>query len=64
MDYSDEPHTPVEFRLESTEEGTRLSISESGFDGLPDEENRADVLRRNTQGWNAQADHIIAHVES
>ena len=64
VDYSDEPHTLVEFRLEATGEGTRLSISESGFDALPDEENRADALRRNTQGWNAQADNIIAHVES
>ena len=64
VDYSAEPHTLVEFRLEATAQGTRLLISESGFDALPDEEVRVDALRSNTQGWNAQAEHIAAHVES
>ena len=34
-DYSQEPSTLVEFRLESTAAGTRLSVVESGFDALP-----------------------------
>ncbi len=64
VDYSDEPTTRVEFRLEPTEGGTRLVISESGFDALPDDPRRVDALRRNTQGWNEQAKNISAHVES
>jgi len=63
VDYSNEPQTLVEFRLDPTAEGTRLVISESGFDALPDDERRVDALRRNTQGWNAQAEQISAHVE-
>lgn len=64
VDYSDEPTTRVEFRLEPIDGGTRLVISESGFDALPDDPRRVDALRRNTQGWNEQAKNITAHVES
>ena len=64
VDYSDEPQTLVEFRLEPTADGTRLVICESGFDALPDDERRVDALRRNTEGWDGQAGHITAHVES
>jgi len=64
VDYSDEPKTLVEFRLEPTPDGTRLDISESGFAALPDEPRRIDALRRNTQGWTAQVKNITAHVVS
>ena len=64
VDYSAEPQTLVEFRLSPTEDGTHLVITESGFDDLPDDERRSEALRSNTQGWNAQAGHIAAHVES
>ena len=64
VDYSDEPKTLVEFRLEPTPDGTRLDISESGFNALPDEPRRIDALRRNTQGWTAQVKNITAHVVS
>jgi uncharacterized protein YndB with AHSA1/START domain len=57
------PQTLVEFRLEPTSNGTRLVISESGFDKLPDDARRADALRSNTQGWTIQAKNIAAHVE-
>ena len=62
VDYAEEPQTLVEFRLEPTSAGTRLHISESGFASLPDDARRIDALRLNTQGWNAQAEHIAAHV--
>ena len=62
-DYSNEPNTLVEFRLESTSDGTRLHLSESGFNDLPDI-HRVDVLRSNTHGWNEQVKNIIAHVQS
>lgn len=64
IDYSDEPQTLVEFRLEPTSNGTRLIITESGFNALPDDARRVDALRSNTRGWNEQAKNIAAHVES
>lgn len=63
MDYSGEPETLVEFRLESTDGGTRLTISESGFNALP-EERRMDALRMNDEGWEQQAQNIKSHVEA
>lgn len=64
IDYSNEPTTLVEFKLEATSDGTRLVISESGFNGLPDDARRVDALRSNTRGWNEQVKNIAAHVES
>lgn len=58
-----QPTTLVELRLEAIPEGTRLTITESGFEALP-EPRRLEVLRGNTQGWNIQADNIAAHVSS
>ena len=63
VDYSDEPTTLVEFRLEPLNGGTRLVVSESGFAALPDEPRREDTMRRNEQGWTAQVDHITAHID-
>lgn len=62
-DYSKEPETLVEFTLESTAEGTRLVLVESGFSTLP-EDRYADALRLNEGGWEAQMKHIQSHVES
>jgi len=63
VDVSEQPTTLVEFRLEPVPGGTRLTITESGFDSLPDAR-RAEIVRGNTEGWNIQADHIAAHVAS
>lgn len=63
-DYSQAPKTLVEFRLEPMANGTRLAISESGFNALPDDALRVDALRSNTQGWNIQAGNIAAYVEA
>ena len=61
-DYSNEPMTLVEFRLEDTAEGdTLLTISESGFDHIP-LGRRAEAFRMNDGGWAAQMEHIRAHV--
>lgn len=57
----DQPTTLVEFRLEPVEGGTLLTITESGFEALPDAR-RLEVLRGNTQGWNIQAENIARHV--
>jgi uncharacterized protein YndB with AHSA1/START domain len=61
-DYSAEPPTLVEFRLEPTANGTLLRVTESGFDRIP-AERRAEAFRMNEGGWAAQMENIRAHVE-
>jgi uncharacterized protein YndB with AHSA1/START domain len=63
VDVAKQPSTLVELRLEPTAEGTRLTITESGFEAIP-EPRRLEVLRGNTEGWNIQAGNIAAHVAS
>lgn len=53
--------TLVEFELKPAGSGTQLTITESGFGQLADPE-RLECLRRNTDGWNIQADNIARHV--
>jgi uncharacterized protein YndB with AHSA1/START domain len=62
-DFQSAPKTRVEFKLEPTERGTRLAITESGFDRIPDDKRRVDALRSNTQGWDIQANNIAQYVE-
>jgi uncharacterized protein YndB with AHSA1/START domain len=62
VDYSQEPWTLVEFRLEPTPQGTRLTVVESGFDALP-EHRRAEARRMNEGGWEEQVRNVKAHVE-
>lgn len=57
----EQPTTLVEFRLEEIADGTRLTITESGFSSMPNPR-RLEVLRDNTEGWNVQAQNISAHV--
>ena len=59
----DEPTTLVEFRLESIPEGTRLTVTESGFDRVP-AHRRARAFRMNEGGWTGQAEKLRAYVES
>lgn len=61
-DYSDEPPTRVEFRLEPTPDGTRLTVTESGFDAIP-ASRRDKALRMNEGGWEEQVKNVRAHVE-
>jgi uncharacterized protein YndB with AHSA1/START domain len=61
-DYSDEPPTRVEFRLEPAGAGTRLTVTESGFDSIP-AGRRDEALRMNEGGWEEQVRNIRAHVE-
>jgi len=62
IDYSLETPTLVEFRLEPTANGTRLSVAESGFDAVP-EHRRAEAFRMHEGGWEAQLGNIKAYVE-
>ncbi len=61
VDYSNEPATLVEFKLETTKTGTRLTLVESGFDALP-ASRRALALRGNDAGWTQQMKNIETHV--
>ena len=52
-DYSAEPGTLVEFRLEDAEGGTRVTVVESGFDQLS-LDRRAKAFADNEKGWEIQ----------
>ncbi|MGN6109593.1 MAG: SRPBCC family protein [Kofleriaceae bacterium] len=62
IDYRSEPMTLVEFRLEDAAGGTRLTVTESGFDRIP-AARRDEAFRMNTDGWAGQVENIRAHVE-
>ncbi len=61
VDYSKEPSTLVEFRLEKTATGTLLVLTESGFDKIP-ADRRLEAFRRNEGGWTEQMKNIERHV--
>jgi uncharacterized protein YndB with AHSA1/START domain len=62
VDYSTEPTTRVEFRLEPRGAGTLLIVTESGFDAIP-KERRFEAYRMNDGGWSEQMTNIASHVE-
>ena len=62
-DYSAEPTTLVEFRLEEQAGGTALTIIESGFDRIP-LSRRAEAFRMNDQGWASQSEKLARYVEA
>jgi uncharacterized protein YndB with AHSA1/START domain len=53
VNYSAEPTTLVTFELEAVADGTQVTITESGFDGVP-LARRAKAFEMNDQGWTAQ----------
>jgi uncharacterized protein YndB with AHSA1/START domain len=61
VDYSKETPTLVEFRLEKSAAGTRLQVSESGFDKVP-AHRRLEALRMNEGGWAGQMKNIDQYV--
>jgi uncharacterized protein YndB with AHSA1/START domain len=61
VDYSKEPTTLVEFRLEEAPEGTSLTVVESGFDALP-APRRDEAFRMNSGGWEVQIENLRRHV--
>ncbi len=60
-EYGADAKVTVVFSLEATTRGTRLTITESGFDQFP-ERKRLDILRSNIEGWNIQAKNITTFV--
>ncbi|MBY0274246.1 SRPBCC family protein [Candidatus Binatia bacterium] len=61
VDYSAEPTTLVELRLEEVAGGTRLTVVESDFDRIP-ASRRDEAFRRNGDGWSQQIRNVEAHV--
>jgi uncharacterized protein YndB with AHSA1/START domain len=61
VDYSPEPTTLVVFELEEVAEGTRLTVTESGFDDVP-LARRAQAYRMNSDGWTWQMQSIETYV--
>jgi uncharacterized protein YndB with AHSA1/START domain len=57
VDYSNEPSTSVEFRLESKDKSTVLYLTESGFDAIP-KDRRFEAFRKNEEGWTEQMQNI------
>ena len=60
-DYSKEPMTLVVFELEEVPGGTRLKVTESGFDQIP-AARRAEAFRLNSGGWASQLERVARHV--
>ena len=63
VDYSNEPWTLVEFRLQPIASGTRLTVVESGFDDLS-AERREEALRMNDGDWDEQMGNIFARMSN
>jgi uncharacterized protein YndB with AHSA1/START domain len=61
VDYSAEPMTLVEFKLDDAEDGVAVTIIESGFDKIP-LERRAEAFRMNEKGWGGQIKNLERHV--
>jgi uncharacterized protein YndB with AHSA1/START domain len=56
-----EPTTLVIFELEDVPEGTRLTVTETGFDQIP-VERRAKAFRQNEAGWTGQFESLRKYV--
>lgn len=63
VDYSNEPTTLVEFELQEVDGGTRLTVTESGFERLP-AGRRAEAFKGNEGGWEKQMELVRKFVET
>jgi len=63
VDYSREPMTLVTFFLEPLEDGTAVTITESGFDSIPIER-RATAFEANSGGWETVAQLLDKYMAS
>ena len=61
LDYSEETPTLIEFKLEKTDTGTLLVLTESGFDKIPSHR-RLEAFRMNDGGWTEQMKNIEKHL--
>jgi uncharacterized protein YndB with AHSA1/START domain len=61
-DHEAEPTTLVIFELDEGEDGTLLTVVESGFDGIPPSR-RAEMYRGHEDGWTQQMEALRRYVE-
>lgn len=61
VEYSAEPTTLVVFELHDVDDGTLLTVVESGFDNIP-LARRAEAYRGNERGWIGQMEAIERYV--
>jgi uncharacterized protein YndB with AHSA1/START domain len=59
----DPRRTYVEFTLERTGAGTRLTVVESGFAQLPEDAHRA-AYEGNTGGWASELGELVAYLDA
>ena len=59
----DPRRTYVEFALEPTASGTRLTVTESGFAQLP-EEWLEPSYQGNIEGWRSELDELVAYLDA
>jgi uncharacterized protein YndB with AHSA1/START domain len=59
----DPRRTYVEFTLEPTGAGTRLTVTESGFAQLPDEW-LASTYEGNVEGWRSELGELVAYLDA
>jgi uncharacterized protein YndB with AHSA1/START domain len=59
----DPRQTYVEFVLEPTASGTRLTVTESGFAQLPDEWLEGSY-QGNVEGWRSELDELMAYLDA
>ncbi|HTB75277.1 MAG TPA: SRPBCC family protein [Polyangiaceae bacterium] len=62
VDYSAEPSTLVVFELHEVAEGTRVTVVESGFEGIPIAR-RAKAFTANEGGWGMAVQLLAKHVD-
>ena len=64
--WTPEPGYPIEtlvtFYLETVAEGTRITVTEAGFEGLP-EDVRQPRFDLNNKGWDMQMNNIAAYLQ-
>ena len=56
-----EPMTTVVFELDDVPEGTRLTVTETGFDRIPPAR-RGKAFRENEDGWTEQLENLRKHL--
>ncbi|HRI87935.1 MAG TPA: SRPBCC family protein [Candidatus Hydrogenedentes bacterium] len=62
-DNTNAPCTLVEFTLEPTPNGTKLTVTESGFENIP-ADRRDKAFRDNDGGWSIQTENIRVFLEN
>jgi len=63
IDYSKEQRTLVTFTLKDADDGTLLTVTETGFDQVPPER-CMDAFRMNSGGWEGQLRNIARYAEA